>query len=300
MTPGSKVANSMRWFSCGFLLLAFVACSFSLSPSGSCPQGGCLSWSCAAAQLDYEIGPEDELAITVWDHPDLTRKIRVSLEGKISFPLIGEVVAAGLTPIQLENEIKSLLAKDYIVNPHVSVQVTEYRSQKVSIIGEVTSPGSYPLTRKTSLVEAIAMAGGVKQEADHEIMIVRPKTGNPGRTPLMPDQVDPNDVIKVPIRDILEGEKTARIEVRNGDTIFIPKIKVFYVTGEVKRPGQYTFMKGMTILHAVSTAGGFTEKAARKKLKVVREKGNKKEELSLNPESLIEPGDTIVVPESFW
>lgn len=256
--------------------------------------------SMAYAQEDYVLGPEDELSLTVWDHPDLSRKIRVNLEGKISFPLIGEVMAAGLSPIQLENELKSLLAKDYIINPQVSVQITEYRSQKVSIIGEVNSPGSYPLTKRTSLVEAIAMAGGVKPEADQEIMIVRPKTGNPGGNALLPNQVDPNDVIKVPIRDILEGEKTRNIEVLNGDTIFIPKIKVFYVTGEVKRPGQYTFMKGMTVLHAVSTAGGFTEKAARKKLKVVREKGTAKEEISLNPESPIEPGDTIVVPESFW
>ncbi len=254
----------------------------------------------AYAQQDYTIGSEDELSITVWDHPDLTRKIRVNLEGKISFPLIGEVTAAGRTPIQLEGDMKTLLEKGYIVNPQVSIQVTEYRSQKVSIIGEVTMPGAYPLTKKTSLVEAIAMAGGVKQEADHEIMIVRPKTGNPGGNPLLPNQVDPNDVIKVPIRDVLEGEKTHNIMVMNGDTIFIPKIKVFYVTGEVKRPGQYTFMKGMTVLNAVSTAGGFTEKAAKKRLKVVREKGGKKEEVPINPENLIEPGDTIVVPESFW
>jgi len=88
--------------------------------------------------------------------------------------------------------------------------------------------------------------------------------------------------------------------VLNLDTIFVPKIKVFYVTGEVKRPGQYTFMKGMTVLHAISTAGGFTEKAAKRKAKTVREKDGKKVDLYLTMENLIEPGDTIVVPESFW
>ena len=253
-----------------------------------------------AVEPSYVIGPEDELVITVWDHPDLGRKIRVNLEGRLSFPLIGEVQAAGRTAIQLEHDIRGLLAKDYIVDPHVSIQITEYRSQKVSIIGEVNQPGAYPLTKKTTLVEAIAMAGGVKQEADHEVMIVRPKAGNVDGKALLPNQVDPNEVIKVPIRDVLEGEKTRNIEVLNGDTVFVPKIKVFYVTGEAKRPGQYTYLKGMTVLNAISTAGGFTEKASKRKIRVVRERGGKKEELPIGLENQIEPGDTIVVPESFW
>jgi polysaccharide export outer membrane protein len=253
-----------------------------------------------AAEQSYVVGPEDELAITVWDHPDLGRKTRVNLEGMISFPLIGEVRAAGKSLIQLETDIKAKLANGFIVDPHVTIQITEYRSQKISIIGEVNQPGAYPLTKKTTLVEAIAMAGGVKQEADHEVMIVRPRTGNPKGGALLPNQVDPNDVIKVPIRDVLEGEKTHNIEVINGDTIFVPKIKVFYVTGEAKRPGQYTYLKGMTVLNAISTAGGFTEKASKRKVRIVREKGGKKEELAAALENQIEPGDTIVVPESFW
>ncbi|HQH42596.1 MAG TPA: SLBB domain-containing protein [Syntrophorhabdaceae bacterium] len=257
--------------------------------------------SLAVAQKDYVIGPEDELAITVWDHPDLSRKLRVNLEGKISFPLIGEVHAAGLTPIELENKLKDLLSNGYIVEPQINVIVTEYRSQKIFIIGEVNAPGSYPLTKRTSIVEAISMAGGVKSDADLEIMIVRPKSGNTKyEGAISPDKADPSDVIKVRLRDVLDGEKAQNIEVQNMDTIFVPKIKVIYVTGEVKRPGQYTMIKNMTILNAISTAGGFTDKAARKKVRVVREKDGKKVELTLSMDSLVEPGDTIVVPESFW
>ncbi len=252
------------------------------------------------ADADYVLGPEDEISITVWDHPDLTRKARINIEGKISFPLIGELQVTGLSQLQVEKKLKQMLADGYIVDPQVSVQVTEYRSQKIFVIGEVNSPGAYPLTRKTLLVEAIAMAGGVKPEADQEIMIVRPKEKVGVQTPLLPDQVDPSELIKVRLRDVLEGESSQNIQVLSLDTIFIPKIKVFYVTGEVKRPGQYTFMKGMTVLNAVSTAGGFTEKAARKKVKTVREKDGKKQDLFLTMEDPIEPGDTIVVPESFW
>jgi polysaccharide export outer membrane protein len=252
------------------------------------------------ADADYVLGPEDEISITVWDHPDLTRKARINIEGKISFPLVGELRVTGLSQLQVEKKLKEMLADGYIVDPQVSVQVTEYRSQKIFVIGEVNSPGAYPLTRKTLLVEAIAMAGGVKPEADQEIMIVRPKEKVGVQTPLLPDQADPSELIKVKLRDVLEGERSQNVQVLNLDTIFIPKIKVFYVTGEVKRPGQYTFMKGMTVLHAVSTAGGFTEKAAKKKAKTVREKDGKKVDLFLAMEDLIQPGDTIVVPESFW
>jgi len=256
--------------------------------------------SAVFADADYVLGPEDEISITVWDHPDLTRKARINIEGKISFPLIGELQVTGLSQLQVEKKLKEMLADGYVVDPQVSVQVTEYRSQKIFVIGEVNSPGAYPLTRKTLLVEAIAMAGGVKPEADQEIMIVRPKEKVGVQTPLLPDQADPSELIKVRLRDVLEGERSQNVQVLNLDTIFIPKIKVFYVTGEVKRPGQYTFMKGMTVLHAVSTAGGFTEKAAKKKVKTVREKDGKKVDLFLTMEDLIEPGDTIVVPESFW
>lgn len=304
--PGLRISGSVLPLVSSLLLLFMIVLplSFSVSPIGSSNPSwiivSFLSPLPAYADADYILGPEDEISITVWDNPDLTRTARINLEGKISFPLIGELSVIGLTQLQLEKRMRDMLSDGYLKDPHVSIQVTEYRSQKVSIIGEVNSPGSYPLTKRTTVVEAIAMAGGVRQEADHEIMIVRPKTGNPTHNAVLPDQVDPNDVIKVPIREVLEGEKTRNIAVQNGDTVFVPKIKVFYITGEVKRPGQYTYMKGMTVLNAIGTAGGFTDKAATKKVKVVREKNAKKEEISIGPEGLVEPGDTVVVPESFW
>lgn len=252
------------------------------------------------AQEDYVIGPEDELAITVWDHPDLTRKIRVNLEGNISFPLIGEVKVSGLTTIQAEKRLRDLLDKDYVVNPQVSILVETFKSSKVSIMGEVKIPGSYPLTRRMTVVEALSLAGGLLAEADFEIMVVRPKKGNPSGTALMPDSVDASDVIKVRIRDVLEGDKAGNVAVKSGDTIFVPKARMFYVTGEVTKPGQYPYQRGMTLLHAISTAGGFNEKASRRGVRVVREAGGTKVELKLGLNQPIEPGDTVVVPESFW
>lgn len=259
----------------------------------------------ASAQDDYVVGPEDEISITVWDHPDLTRKIRINLEGNISFPLIGEVQVGGLTTIEIEKKIEKLLDKDFIINPQVSVIIDSFRSRKISIMGEVKMPGSYALTRRMNVVEALSLAGGLLSEADHEIMILRPKKSNQAAEVLLPEDVEDSEIIRIQIRDVLQREgaqeeKSRNVEVRNGDTIFVPKARMFYVTGEVIKPGQYAYQRGMSLLHAISTAGGFTEKARRSKVKVVREVDGKKVELNLNLDQPIEPGDTVVVPESFW
>lgn len=161
---------------------------------------------CSAMPAEYTIGPEDEMSVTVWDHPDLARKVRVNLEGKISLPLIGEVQVAGLTPLQAEKKIKEMLDGDYVINPQVSITMEEY--------------------------------------------------------------------------------KTARM--------------MFYVTGEVTKPGQYPLHKGISLLQAISAAGGFTEKAHRGKVRVVREMEGKKVELKFGFDQEIQAGDTVVVPESFW
>lgn len=255
----------------------------------------------AFAQEDYRVGPEDELSITVWGHPDLSMKVRVGLEGKISFPMLGEVYVSNMTVGQIERKLRQLLADGYLVDPQVTIQVTEYKSKKFFVMGEVNNPGTYPLTRRMTVIEALALAGGVKAEADPEIMIVRPKKerGNPSSA-ILPNEADPSELIRIRIREVLEGKISENTEIRDGDTIFVPKVRVFYVTGEVKNPGQFMYRKDMTVLNAISAAGGFTEKAARKKVKIVREKNGRKVEISVALDDFIEPNDTVVVPESFW
>lgn len=279
------------------LIMCLVLVAFCAVPSFQSP---------ALAQDDYILGPEDEISVAVWDHPDLTKKMRVNLDGNISFPLIGEVQVAGLTAMQVEKKIKGLLDKDYVINPQVGVTIETYKSSKVAIMGEVKVPGSYPLTRRMTVVEALSLAGGLLAEADHEIMIVRPKKGRTGAAqPFLPENVDESEIIRIQIRDVLQrdavqGDAARNVEVKSGDTIFVPKARMFYVTGEVTKPGPYVYQKGMSLLHAISTAGGFTEKAHRRKVKVVREVAGQKVELSLSLSQPIEPGDTVVVPESFW
>lgn len=116
------------------------------------------------SEAAYIIGPNDVLAINVWKEPEITRSIPVRSDGKISLPLIGDVQAAGRTPMQLEEDISAKL-KDYITNPQVAVIVEQINSQKFNILGQVAKPGSFPLTAGTTIVDAIAVAGGFKDFA---------------------------------------------------------------------------------------------------------------------------------------
>jgi len=131
----------------------------SSSPDQANPPGGN-----RRPEAAYIIGPNDVLAISVWKEPEITRSIPVRSDGKISLPLIGDVQAAGRTPMQLEEDIAARL-KDYITNPQVAVIVEQINSQKFNILGQVTKPGSFPLTAGTTIVDAIAIAGGFKDFA---------------------------------------------------------------------------------------------------------------------------------------
>jgi len=254
-------------------------------------------------EKEYEIGPEDVLEIRVWDHDDLTREVYVSREGVFSYPLIGTVRAGGLSIEQLEEEITNRLSGKYIIAPQVSVTVKEYKSKKVFILGEVggtgKGPGTYPLTGKTTLIEVLTLAGGPTKEAGSEVIVIRPK--NIKGNPVTLDQAGKEDkVIRINLRNLLAGDASQNIYLEPNDTVYVSKAAYFFVYGQVKNPGKYNLEKDTTVLKAITTAGGTTEKAAVNRTKVVREKGGSKTEIRVNMNDLIEPEDIIMVPESFF
>src|ERR1700721_1828817 len=121
----------------------------------------------------FVIGNDDRLAINVWKEPDLTRSIPVRSDGKISLPLVGELQATGRTPLQLEHEIAQIL-KDYMTAPEVTVIVEQINSKKFNILGQVLKPGFYSLALQTTVMDAIATAGGFRDFAKKEdIYILR-------------------------------------------------------------------------------------------------------------------------------
>ena len=259
-----------------------------------------------AAQQDYLIGPQDELRIEIWDHPDLTRDVSVSLSGSFTFPLIGEVKAADRSTEQVQREITKKLADGYLINPQVTVTITAYRSKQVNILGEVNNPGTYPYTRQTSLIELISTAGGLTNEAGPEAYILRSQENNPvdikgvsrrGKS----EEVDLNCAMKrVDLTDLPQTGQDLYILLKENDTIYIPRADFFYVLGEVNNPGQYKLEKDTTVLKAISTAGGHTKKANLKKVVIVRELEGNERELQARLSDPVMPDDIIKVPESFF
>jgi polysaccharide export outer membrane protein len=268
----------------------------------------CWSWPGAGATLqeDYRLGPEDEIEIRVWNHDDLTRKLRVGLNGTISFPFVGEIRAQGRTTLELQKDLEAKLGPRFIVDPHISIVVTEYKSQKFFVVGNVQKPGTYPLTKPIKVVEAISLAGGVlagsasKQVSGGVAIIVRAQPGEKTDEPRLPEQTPTGQKITVSLSAAMAGDPNQNLEIKNGDTIYVPQL-VYYVTGEVKSPGRYPYYEeNMTVLMAVTTAGGFTDKASRRSTYIIREQSGKKEETRVKTDDLIRPGDTIVVPESWF
>jgi len=256
--------------------------------------------SLLCAQGDYLIGKEDTLEIIVWGHEDLKRVMPVSLEGMISFPLIGEVKAAGISCGDLEKTIAAKLNEGFLVNPQVSVTVKEYKSQRVFVMGEVNKPGTYAVTRENNILFVLSQAGGPTKDAGEELVIIRPNQPVDHALTLQDAERHRESIFHVNLKDVLAGSKTSNIPIRDGDSVVVPKMPFFFVMGEVKTPGKYNLERGTTVLMAISIGGGLTPKSAPGRTKITREQEGKKAEIRASMETLVLPGDTIVVPESFF
>ena len=254
---------------------------------------------------DYEIGAEDILKVTVYGHEDLSLAVVVQSDGTFVYPLVGRVKAAELTTKELEQKLTVLLSQGFIRNPQVTVSVAEYRSKTVFVVGEVSRPGTYPLSEGRTLVEILSRAGPMLPGAGSEVVVIRPAT--PSGAPLLPRDVagdgplrSQGQVIRIDVRELQAGDLTQNAALRPGDTVFIPQAPRVFVSGEVRNPGAYAFAPGMTLRQAISMAGGFTEHASSSRLRVVRQVEGKSREIKVRIDDTLEPGDTVVVKESWF
>jgi len=263
-----------------------------------------VSATAALAQAtNYIVGSQDVLSITVFDQADLGGKFTVEADGTFTFPLIGRVKAGGLTLREVEVLLQQELSKGFFKNPQVSAAVEQYRSQRVFIVGEVRSPGTYPLNGDMTLIEALARAGSATDRAGAEVLIVRPKaTAGPVQGPQLPTDAQEagTEVIHVDIKDLQGGKLSQNARLQDNDTIFVPAAELIYVFGQVKAPGSFAIQKGMTVLQALSRAGGLTDRGASGRIKIVRAVDGKKTEIKVKLEDLVEAGDTIIVAERFF
>jgi polysaccharide export outer membrane protein len=256
---------------------------------------------------DYVVGGNDVVTIKVYNEPDLTQeKVRVSSDGMISFPFIGQVAAFGKTTNQIEQEITTRLVQGgYFIDPHISVMVEEYRSKKVLVLGAVNEPGSYPLSESVRVLDILSQAGGIDfEKGGNVVTLVREKRIQGQRQKL---------AVQIDVRNLLSGENTAaNLQLVNEDVIFVPKAAKIYVIGQVQSPGEYTLgNQRLSLVEAIGLAGGFTRIAARSKVRVVRQTQSGEKTLVVNVQEITEKGsqgqdlelqagDIVVVPESFF
>jgi polysaccharide export outer membrane protein len=205
---------------------------------------------------DFRLGPDDKIQVAVSGHPDLTQQVVVKRNGRITAPLVGEVEAAGLTVQSLGARLEELLGRDYLVDPRVDVEVVEFNSQWVLVTGEVGRPGRIALRGGTNLKEVIAEAGGLTEQAGNRIVVSR-------------DDASATAPLTVDRRKFEAGEANPRLA--HGTIVNVPEAAFCYVQGEVRNPGKVKIEAGMTVLRAIAVAGGLTEWADRKEVRVLRE-----------------------------
>ena len=247
----------------------------------------------AHAEQDYMIGPDDVVKVTVYNHPDLTATDRVSGEGIIMLPLIGDVKLSGLTVEQAAKKISLLLSDGFIMDPKVSVFVVEFRSRKIMIMGQVFRPGVFTLSGNTTFLELLTLAGGLTKEAGDKATIKR-KPLEAGK--------EKEGLITIDLRRLIDqGDASLDVTLMDNDSIYIAKAGVFYITGEIRKPDAYKHEEGLTVIKAATMAGGFSEKAAPGRIKIIR-KVDKKEKVidRAGMDELIFPDDIIIIPESFF
>jgi len=203
---------------------------------------------------DYRVGPEDLLEVTLFDLEEKTGEprhvtARVSQSGSITLPLVGQVAVGSQTPVQAEETLRGRYRK-YIHDPQIAVFVKEYRSYRVSVVGYVEKPGVYEISGERSLLEVLAMAGGLNKTAGKTVQISRRR----------------DDRLETLLIDLdrlsHDGDMRLNLPMMRGDVVNVPKAGVVYVQGSVKKPGAYRLRDAMTVMQAIGAAGGWDDKLA--------------------------------------
>ncbi len=243
-----------------YLLLSLTLCSSAFaqtSPSASA--------SAPAAKPEAVLGVGDIVKITVYQNPDLTVEgARISEGGQVNFPLIGSVAIGGLTASAAEAKIaKGLRDGGFVLRPQVTIQVGQIRSSVISVLGQVSKPGRYPIeTVGAKVSEMVATAGGLLPGGADVVTLVGTRNGRSVK-------------LDIDMPAILQSGKTELdLPVENGDIIYADRAPSAYIYGEVQRPGQFKLERGMSLMQALAQSGGLTARGTQRGIKVHRRDAN--------------------------
>lgn len=279
----------------GCCLMLGVAVVASLAQSAPAPLAPTLDGAPASRRGDYRIGPGDVISIDVAGEPDLRRKVKVMEQGTIRLPFIDrDLTIAGLS----EPEVTALLRQSFttiLKDPQVTIFIEEYNARMASIAGAVNQPKQIALTRELRLYDLISLAGGVNERAGNIAQLIHTR---------------PEDSLEViDLRDLVRRPELNRV-IRDGDFVNIPEAGIFYVTGNVNKPGSFPMREAVKLTQAIAMAGGLMPDSRKKEIKLVRATDASQTvtteividllEIEKNPskDPVLRPYDVVLVPES--
>jgi polysaccharide export outer membrane protein len=279
-----------------------TAVQASSAAPGAAQASGTVPGTAQEVSAEYKIGPKDLLEITVLGVQEINKLVvRVSEEGRITLPLLGEVMVGDLSKFELEKKLAALAGEKVVLKPQVTVHILEYRSRRVSVVGAVEKPGPFELLGRQTVLAAISDAGGLTRDAGEEIIIIRQLPEGAGTS------------IRISIDGLfIKGDPKLNVVLEPGDVINVPVDKAvpIYVFGQVRNPGALQVKRSSlpTLTQAIAQAGGFTDRANRKKVQIRRKDASGREiEITVNVRNILKGkikdiplqiNDTVYVPES--
>lgn len=247
-----------------------------------------IAWSTELNE-DYHLGSGDIVKISVYEYSDITTEARLSETGNISFPLIGEVNLSGRTVAESEKLIaKGLVDGDFIRDPQVTVVITQFASQKVSVLGFVNKPGKYTLEGVSHVIDLLALANGVAMPTAANFVTLLHNDGTK---------------VNIDLDALLAGDVTQNYVVGHNDVLFVPRAPMFYIYGEVQRPSSYKLEKKMSVTQAISMGGGLTPKGTDYWPHPIikrRDEEGKEQEIDVEGSDLLQADDVLYLKERWF
>jgi polysaccharide biosynthesis/export protein len=238
-----------------------------------------------------QLGPGDQVSLQVYGQADMTTTEYIADDGTLSIPLARPVKVSGMSPADAARAVeKALKEGGFLIDPHVTISVLQTRSQRVTILGEVGTPGRYPVEANTTILDLLAVAGGITADGSKTIYIVRVDTnGTATRIPVDLSGLEQQNAV------------VATNLLKSGDSILVPRAELVYVSGEVRTPNSYAIRSGMTVMQAIVLSGGITEKGSKRRIDIRRKMPDGStvtQRAKLNDS--VQADDVIVVKESIF
>jgi len=246
----------------------------------------------AVAATEYRLGSGDVIRINVYQNPDLQLETRITEAGIVSYPLLGAIRLGGLSVTVAEKLIADGLRNgNFVKQPQVTIVVMQVRGNQASVLGQVNRPGRYPIeVADMRLTDLLAMAGGTAIGGADMVIVTGTRNGQPMRL-----EVDLPTVFSA-------GGRDKDILILNGDTIWVDRQPMVYIYGEVQRPGPMRLERGMTVMQALATGGGLTQRGTQKGIRVHRKgsEGGKVQIIEPTLDDKVQDGDVVFVRESLF